>query len=194
MIKKIIIPFLLFQVAFVAAQAKVVDYLGIPGPLKVDNQTYYLSWSSHPTAQYYKHEYLQAIDNVDRYNKMIMIDFLEGDYKIEDVVNQKIATLDNLKKTNPVINYKVYKDKDEYMLDFLISENSKDGKEVLIAERNVYRYKLVTSGNKKGLLLFAISERGYPENMDQFFNSLKANTATLINTVAKYKLPTIKIK
>lgn len=39
-----------------------------------------------------------------------------------------------------------------------------------------------------------MSERGYPENMDSFFNNLKANTSKLIEIVGNYKLPAIEIK
>ncbi|UWX61029.1 hypothetical protein N0B40_01880 [Chryseobacterium oranimense] len=79
-------------------------------------------------------------------------------------------------------------------MDFLVSENSKDGKEILIAERNVYRYKLITNNKTKGVMLFAISERGYEENMEKFFNALKNESSRLIETVGNYKLPDIKTK
>ncbi|WP_333597824.1 hypothetical protein [Chryseobacterium flavum] len=99
-----------------------------------------------------------------------------------------------MKKANPVISYQIHENKGEYILDFLISENSKDNKEVLIAERNIYRYKIISNKKSKGILLFALSERGYPENMDSFFNNLKTNTSKLIETVGNYNLTNIEIK
>lgn len=98
-----------------------------------------------------------------------------------------------MKKTNPVVNYQIFENNGEYILDFLVSENSKDGKEILIAERNIYRYQMIT-GNNKGILLFAVSERGYKENIEAFFNNLKNNSTKMIEAVGTYPLPNIKIK
>ncbi|PTT43755.1 hypothetical protein DBR28_00020, partial [Chryseobacterium sp. HMWF028] len=66
--------------------------------------------------------------------------------------------------------------------------------EILIAERNIYRYKLINNSKNKGVLLFAVSERGYEKNMDAFFNNLKTNSYQLIELVGNYKLPDIEIK
>lgn len=92
------------------------------------------------------------------------------------------------------MNYQILENNNEYILDFLISENSKDNEEILIAERNVYRYKLINKNGNKGVLLFGISERGYQENMDTFFNNLKTDSSKLIEIVGNYKLPDIEIK
>lgn len=173
---------------------KVEEYLGVPGPINIGQKVYNLVWSSHPNDVYFKQEYIESNGNIKRFNSMVLIDFIKGDFNIKDVIDHKMAELDNLKKINPIVNYQILENNDEYILDFLISENSKDGKEVLIAERNIYRYKLITNSKNNGLLLFAVSERGYKENIDQFFKNLKANPSQLIETVGNYKLPDIKIK
>ncbi|WP_343687860.1 hypothetical protein [Chryseobacterium gleum] len=191
---KILILLLTIPLFYVNAQNTVNDYLNISGPIKLNQKEYKLVWSSHPNENYFKQEYISSNENINRYNSMVLIDFVKGDFNIKDVVDQKVAELQEMKKTNPVINYQIFENKEEYILDFLISENSNDGKEILIAERNIYRYKIISNEKNKGVLLFALSERGYPENMDSFFNNLKSNTSKLIEAVGNYKLPDIEIK
>ncbi len=176
------------------AQNKTIDYLSIPGPIKMDNKTYNLVWSSHPNENYYKQEYLSSNEKIEKYNTLTLIEFVKGDFNLKDVVDQKVSELEKMKQSNPVVNYKTYENNGEYIVDFLMSENSKDGKEILIAERNIYRYKLVTFNESKGVLLFAVSERGYKENMAQFFNNLKNNSTHLIEVVGNYKLPAVQLK
>lgn len=176
------------------AQNTTIDYLSIPGPIKMDNKTYNLVWSSHPNENYYKQEYLSSNEKIEKYNTLALIEFVKGDFDLKDIVDQKVSELEKMKQSNPVVNYKTYENKGEYIVDFLMSENSKDGKEILIAERNIYRYKVITVNGSKGVLLFAISERGYKENMDQFFNNLKNNSTHLIEVVGNYKLPDVQLK
>lgn len=191
---KILFLFLIIPIFCLKAQSKVEDYLGIPGPINLGQKVYNLAWSSHPNDTYFKQEYIESKENINKYNSMVLIDFVKGDFNLKEVIDHKIAELEAMKKINPVVNYQILENNGEYILDFLISENSKDGKEILIAERNVYRYKLISNSTNNGLLLFAISQRGYKENIDQFFKALKTNTAKLIETVRTYKLPDIKIK
>lgn len=191
---KILFLFLIIPIFCLKAQDKVQEYLGIPGPINVGQKVYNLAWSSHPNDMYFKQEYIEPKENINKYNSMVLIDFVQGEFKLKEVIDHKIAELEEMKKNNPIVNYRVLEKDEEYILDFLISENSKDGKEILIAERNVYRYKIVTNNKNNGLLLFAISQRGYKENMDQFFKNLKTNSSQLIEAVGNYKIPEIKIK
>lgn len=193
---KILALFFLISLFSLKAQStgKVNDYLNIPGPIKLDQKTYNLVWSSHPNENYFKQEYLNSNEDLKKYTRLVMIDFIKGDYALKDIIDQKVSELQELKKTNPVVNYQILENNEEYILDFIISENSKDGKEILIAERNIYRYKLITENNNKGILLFAVSERGYKENMNVFFNNLKNNSSKLIEIVGNYKLPEIQLK
>jgi len=176
------------------AQDKVNDYLSIPGPVKIDNKIYNLAWSSHPNENYYKQEYLGKSEKIEKYNSLIMIDFVKGNFKIEDVIDQKVSELEKIKQSNPIVNYKTYENNGEYILDFILTENSKDGEVILIAERNVYRYRLIADGKNKGVLLFGVSERGYKENIENFFTNLKDNSSKLIEAVGNYELPNIELK
>lgn len=193
---KILFLLLIIPLFYLHAQNKnkVNDYLSIPGPINLGQKTYHLAWSSHPNDDYFKQEYLGPKEDINKYNNMALIEFLKGNFNLKDIVDQKVNELEEMKKINPVVNYQVLEKNGEYILDFLVSENSQDGKKIQIVERNVYRYKLITNSKNNGLLLFAVSERGYPENLDRFFNDLKANSSQLIEAVGKYKLPSINIK
>ena len=191
---KILILFLIVPLFYIKAQNTVNDYLNVSGPINLNQKEYKLVWSSHPNENYFKQEYLNPKENINQYNSMVLIEFVKGDFTLKDIIDQKVSELQAIKKTNPVVNYQVLENNGEYILDFLLSENSKDGKEILIAERNIYRYKLINRNKNKGVLLFAVSERGYEKNMDAFFDNLKTNSSQLIEIVGNYKIPDIEIK
>jgi hypothetical protein len=191
--KKRLVLFLMFIAQFVMAQNKVEDYLHLGSKYRFDNKDYELVWSSHPASNFYKQEYILPNENVEKYKRLILIDFIEGDLNPKDVLSSLANSLENSKKQNPVINYKVYEKNNEYMIDFIMSENSQDGKEVLILERNVYRYFRINTPKRKGILLFGVSDRAYTKKeMDNMFSVLKNNKFELVNKVAKIEVPKIK--
>ena len=185
--------FLMFIAQFVMAQNKVEDYLHLGSKYRFDNKDYELVWSSHPASNFYKQEYILPNENVEKYKRLILIDFIEGDLNPKDVLSGLANSLENSKKQNPVINYKVYEKNNEYMIDFIMSENSQDGKEVLILERNVYRYFRINTPKRKGVLLFGISDRAYTKKeMDNMFSILKNKKLDLVNKVIQIEVPKIK--
>ena len=191
--KKRLVLFLMFIAQFVMAQNKVEDYLHLGSKYRFDNKDYELVWSSHPASNFYKQEYILPNENVEKYKRLILIDFIEGDLAPKDVLSGLVNSLENSKKQNPVINYKVYEKNNEYLIDFIMSENSQDGKEVLILERNVYRYFRINTSKRKGILLFGVSDRAYTKKeMDNMFSVLKNNKLELVNKVAKIEVPKIK--
>ena len=191
--KKRLVLFLMFIAQFVMAQNKVEDYLHLGSKYRFDNKDYELVWSSHPASNFYKQEYILPNENIEKYKRLILIDFIEGDLDPKDVLSGLANSLENSKKQNPVINYKVYEKNNEYMIDFIMSENSQDGKDVLILERNVYRYFRINTPNRKGILLFGVSDRAYTKKeMDNMFSVLKNNKFELVNKVAKIEVPKIK--
>lgn len=191
--KKRLVLFLMFIAQFVMAQNKVEDYLHLGSKYRFDNKDYELVWSSHPASNFYKQEYILPNENVEKYKRLILIDFIEGDLDPKDVLSGLANSLENSKKQNPVINYKVYEKNNEYMIDFIMSENSQDGKDVLILERNVYRYFRINTPKRKGILLFGVSDRAYTKKeMDNMFSVLKNNKFELVNKVAKIEVPKIK--
>ena len=191
--KKRLVLFLMFIAQFVMAQNKVEDYLHLGSKYRFDNKDYELVWSSHPASNFYKQEYILPNENIEKYKRLILIDFIEGDLDPKDVLSGLANSLENSKKQNPVINYKVYEKNNEYMIDFIMSENSQDGKDVLILERNVYRYFRINTLKRKGILLFGVSDRAYTKKeMDNMFSVLKNNKLELVNKVAKIEVPKIK--
>ena len=191
--KKRLVLFLVFIAQFVMAQNKVEDYLHLGSKYRFDNKDYELVWSSHPASNFYKQEYILPNENVEKYKRLILIDFIEGDLNPKDVLSGLANSLENSKKQNPVINYKVYEKNNDYMIDFIMSENSQDGKEVLILERNVYRYFRINTPKRKGLLIFGVSDRAYTkEEMDNMFLTLENKKYDLVNKVGQIEVPKIK--
>ena len=191
--KRRLILFLMLMVQFFMAQNKVEDYLHLGDKYRFDNKDYKLVWSSHPMDNFYKQEYILSNENVEKYTRMIMIDFLEGDLTPKDAISNFVNNLENSKKQNPIINYQMYEREDEYILDFITSKNSQDGKEVLILERNVYRYFRINTPKRKGVLLFGVSDRAYTKKeMDNMFSVLKNKKLDLVNKVIQIEVPKIK--
>ena len=191
--KRRLVLFLMLMVQFFMAQNKVEDYLHLGDKYRFDNKDYKLVWRSHPASNFYKQEYILPNENVEKYTRMIMIDFLEGDLTPKDAISNFVNNLENSKKQNPIINYQMYEREDEYMLDFIISKNSQDGKEVLILERNVYRYFRINTSKRKGILLFGVSDRAYTKKeMDNMFSVLKNKKLDLVNKVIQIEVPKIK--
>jgi hypothetical protein len=191
--KRKLVLFLMLMVQFFMAQKKVEDYLHLGDKYRFDNKDYKLVWSSHPASNFYKQEYILPNENVEKYTRMIMIDFLEGDLTPKDTISNFVNNLENSKKQNPIINYQMYERENEYMLDFIISKNSQDGKEVLILERNVYRYFRINTPKRKGVLLFGVSDRAYTKKeMDNMFSVLKNKKLDLVNKVIQIEVPKIK--
>lgn len=199
MIKKamiLLIAVILSSSSYGQTKKAVTDYLNLPGPVAFDSKSYNLSWSSHPSANYYKQEYIVSGDNVAKFNTMLMVEVATGDIKIKDVVAAKVEELKKMKESNPIVNYESFDNPKtgEYMIDFLLSQNTPDGKDISIAERNVYRYMPFTDkAGKKGIILFAISTRSYGDKIQPFLVSLKSKKSELVNKVAEYKFPEIKI-
>ena len=191
--KRRLVLFLMLMVQFFMAQNKVEDYLHLGDKYRFDNKDYKLVWSSHPASNFYKQEYILPNENVEKYTRMIMIDFLEGDLTPKDAISNFVNNLENSKKQNPIINYQMYERENEYMLDFIISKNSQDGKEILILERNVYRYFRINTPKRKGVLLFGVSDRAYTKKeMDNMFSILKNKKLDLVNKVIQIEVPKIK--
>jgi hypothetical protein len=171
-----------------------VDRLGIKGPINFNNSVYNLSWSSHPSATYYKQEYLPKGEDANKFKSMVMVEAVTGSIVLKNVVDAKITELKSLGATNHFISYeKFYNDeKNEYLLDFVITQNSPDNKSALIAERNVYRYKKLASNN--GIMLFAISTRSYGADTKAFLAAVKSDRKTLVDKMRAFSLPSVNVQ
>lgn len=192
-ITTVLLSLLLTTFAF-GQTSKPKEYLGVPEQISFDNTSYHLVWTSHPADNYYKQEYIIKGDTIEKFKKLIMLEIITGKTKLKEVVATKIAELKKMKASNPVVNYEVFEKNGEVMLDFLVNENTPDGKYLSIVERNVYRYKSVVDKNgQKGVLLFGVSERAYGDDIDNFFPNLKAHRFDLINLVGAFEIPEITV-
>ena len=191
--KLIVTTFLLFLSIVVNSQ-NVENYLETEKTIKFDNQNYDLVWSSHPNETYYKQEYLTKEQTLEKFKSMVTIDFLKGEFKVKDLVNQKIQELEKAKKSNPIVNFTVLEKDGETIIDFLMSVSSTDGKKLLIVERNIYRYTNIETDNTKGLLLFSVSKRAYENEIGEFFENLKKDKNSLIMKVGNFEIPKVNPK
>jgi hypothetical protein len=174
-----------------SSDSRTKDYLNVPGPLMFDGLPYNLRWSSNPTSNFFIQEYVPKGDNVEHFNKMIVLEAIHDSVGIGDLIANEIKSLTERKKTDLVVNYKLFQNPDstEFILDFIMSEG-KD--ELSLVEWNAYRYKYVSdSSGKRGVLLFGISIRSY-DDIRAFLKSLSQLRSAEITALGKYQVPNVK--
>jgi hypothetical protein len=176
---------------------KTQNLLGVQGPIVFEKTSYNLSWSSHPSATYYKHEYLAKGVNPDQYKEMFMIEFLADEgASPKNMALEKINSTKNRKKIDPYAFAEGLKQDingNDVLINFI--QSNANGKAASIVEWNTYRYiKTITKDGKKGLLLLAISRRGYGKSIPTFLSSIKSRKNTTAAALAKYKIPEITLK
>lgn len=189
-------PFLLFAILSCGKKNNTVkDYLNTGKSISFNNEIFNLAWSSHPSDNYYKQEYLREKDTLEKFNKIILFDVVTGPTPIEEVVASKVKELQKMKESDPMINYDVFEKNDEVMIDFLLSKNIPGREEQNIVERNVYRYKTIKDKNgKDGVLLFGVSERAYGDDIEKFLLFLKDKRFDIPNLASTFVIPEITIK
>ena len=193
-----LIIFITFSAAFLsftpANPDKAEDYLSVGRQLRFDNEDFDLKWSSNPTVNYNKQEYLRSNDNLESFNKMILVEAIEGNLKIKDAINAKVNELNKRKKWDFVANYQIYENKqkkNECIIDFVVSDT------MTIYEWNLYRYQIQKDENNKNyMVLFAYSYREIlNDNNDlrKFFEHIKSNRVDMINKLQEFTIPKVKI-
>lgn len=191
---KILLTSIFLTLSVTGFTQNIENHLQTEEIIKFDSDNYHLAWTTHPNNSYYKQEYLMKGQSLEKYKSMLIIDFLKGDFSIDEVVKVKIEELENAKKNNPIVNYMVYEKNGETILDFLLSANSADGSKLMIVERNVYRYQKIASHKKNGVLVFAISERAYEDDILTFLKALKEEKNDLVIKVGSITVPKINPK
>jgi len=171
-----------------------IDFLSVGEQIEFNGEKYNLEWSSNPSTNYYKQEYLRENDNnLNKYNKMMIIEAIKGDLTIDQAAGAKIQELENWKKENPVVNYQMYDNKNtkEIMIDFVLSDGA------YIYEWNVYRYQKQKNKKDKYMVLYAYSYRdSLNDNNDlkKFFGHVKENRINMITKVGNIELPKVNTK
>lgn len=170
----------------------IIDYLSTGTELSFNSEKYDLAWSSHPNATYFKQEYLQKSDKLEKYEKMIMVEAIKTTLNPENVSQMKINELTNIKKLNPIVNFKQAQvsNQNDKILSFTISGGN-------ILEWNVYRYQQQQIGNENMIILYAYSYRNYAstkEDVTKFLDYVKNNENKTIVTITETKIPKVKVK
>lgn len=164
------------------------DAVGIAGPISYDGTSFALAWTSHPSATYFKQEYLPEGETLEAYGQMFMVDVVTEGATPESAAADMIAGLDRRKAEDPVVNYAMVANDatGELILDFLISDTSSGD---VIVEWNAYRY--VPYGD--GLVLYAISRRGYGDDAAGFIGKLADWRTASIDALASMELPGVTL-
>ena len=172
----------------------VQDYLGMGKEVVFNDKKYILSWSSNPSTNYYKQEYLINANESNPKRSMIITECLDANISLNDAVEYKKNELDKRKKWDFVANYTVYTNedkKDEAIIDFVISDTMTN------YEWNLYRFqKQKGKDNKSRLVLFAYSFKdSLNDNSDLkvFFDNIKNNRVKMINSLQSFKIPVVTI-
>lgn len=173
----------------VSAQA--IDRIGVPGPISFAGTRYSLAWSANPKPNYYKQEYLPAGQTPERYERMLLVELLDGGSNVATAAGAQIRAINARKGSDPLANLDVIENRQrgEVIVDFLIGGRDAQGGE--IAEWNAYRYAPFKSASgRDGVLLFAISHRAYgDEAIKAFLGKLKAFRPGEIQRLASQTLP-----
>lgn len=170
----------------------IIDFLSTGTELNFNNEKYELAWSSHPNATYFKQEYLRKSDKLEKYEKMLIVEAIKTTLNSENVSQMKINELANIKKVNPIVNFKQVQvaNQSDKIISFTISGGN-------ILEWNVYRYQQQQVGNENMIILYAYSYRNYvatKEDVTKFMDYVKNNENKMITTITETKIPKIKIK
>ncbi len=178
-----------------AHAADVVDRLGIPGPLTFDGTSYALAWSARPSPTYFKQEYLPAGQATGSYDRMLIVEVLDGGTTVRSALAAQVRLLNQRKGTDPLVKLDIIQNRQtgEALLDFLISARDAKGGEIV--EWNAYRYvPRKSSDGREGVMLFAISRRAYgSDRIRSFLTELKTARPADIDRLARQSLPSARI-
>ncbi len=171
----------------------VADPLGVPGPIAFDGKEYLLAWSSQPTPDYTKQEYVPAGDSVETYDSMIMVEFIVADLTPLDMAAAQVDVLNERKASDPLVNMDLIQNDQtgEVLLDFIVSSRDQNGQ--TIVEWNAYRYASAeTTDGEMGGLLFAVSHRAYGDDASRaFMTELSALRTEQLQALASAPLPAL---
>lgn len=172
-----------------AQSGKPIDFLGVPGPLEFGGTQYHLAWSSRPSPDYIKQEYVPQGQKPEAFSEMIMLELLITGTGLDKVVKSQTNMLDQRKSSDPVVNYQLFRHSgnNQVILDFLMSD---EGSGTRIVEWNAYRYIPITMGDgRNAVFLFAISRRHYGDDPHDFLIALKAKRRAEIDALAAHPVP-----
>jgi hypothetical protein len=167
------------------------DLFGVPGPISFQGEDYVLAWTSQPSENYVKQEYVPTSQRVETYQDMILVEAVIGALTPMDAAASQISSLEARKGVDPVLNYDLMRNDatGEVLLDFLVSDLEADP---VIVEWNAYRYRALE--DNEGIVLVAISRRGYgEEGATSFMSGLGAMRSEAIAALANLSFPAVSM-
>jgi len=174
-------------------QAQTTDYLGLPGPITLGDDSFALAWSSRPADNYIKQEYLPTGETPDSYSRMVLVETVTGGVEVMDAVRAQTETLTQRKETDPLVNMEVIRNEatGEALLDFIVSSRNEAGEYVV--EWNAYRYAPLAPGEDgPGVMLFGISHRASGNDAAKaFLQELPTLRPARIEALAGAPLPEV---
>lgn len=180
----------LLFISSIKAQSEPTEYLSVGNKIVFYGEEYELKWSSHPSNEYYKQEYLRENDKLPKYEKMLIVEALKGNIPAINVVTGKIKELENWKKRNPIVSYEKFENGEEIVLEFVLSSGN-------IYEWNIYRYKNEKNESGNYLVLYSYSYRNYVSNekeKNEFLNTIRKTKRELVKKVGEIELPKVETK
>lgn len=166
------------------------DRLGVPGPIEISGTRYQLAFADEPQPGYVKQEYLPEGQTLDRFETMVLVEFMEGATVPADVVRPQVQMLEERRAIDPLVNYEIFlaEEGDGIILDFLLSGETEAG--TRIAEWNAYRYVAGENPNgKAGGWLVRISRRGYGKEITPFLGRLRDSRAGDVAALVALGMP-----
>lgn len=166
-----------------------VNHLQTPTSIVFGATTYTLVWSSQPTAEYVKQEYLPKGESVRHFSRMMLIERIEKGSNVKDAVAAQISKIKAQRQKNPapylplISNMLENPKTHEVILEFFMYEKP-------VTEWNAYRYTATPSG--QGVMLVGISHRGYEDEepyLPELTEDLKQHRAQWIDELANMPLP-----
>lgn len=175
-----------------AQSADADDRLGVPGPITFQGKSYALAWSSQPSDNYTKQEYVPDGQTVETYKDMFLIEAVTGALRPADAASAQVEMLKQRKAADPVVNYSILQNQEtgNVVLDFVLSDLQADP---VVVEWNAYRYSPLKDG--KGVALYGISRRAYGEaDAKAMLQGLAKIRDADLSPLALFDVPPVSIK
>lgn len=172
----------------------ITNYIGVSGPLTLDETEFYLAWSQRPSDFYFLQEYLPEGASLEHFGQMLAIHLTVNHQSLEEAVQFKIEELEKRMESDPICTYQVnqIKDTDQYILDCMMSSgyDTPDA----VAEFIIYRYiPYEISDEMFVLFVYAYSQRAYGSDVPDFLAFVDDEYEHLLDSMVQAELPPFQI-
>ncbi|WP_374445007.1 hypothetical protein [Epilithonimonas sp.] len=178
-----------------AVPTEVIDRLNIPGPLKFNENEYFLAWSKQNSATWAQQQYTLRDDDYKNYKELINISYFDKEIDMEMAAKQKVDYVEKLKEKNQdkyaFVGVTESPDGKEMIVDYLITVTPKEGESY--AEYNIDRFKSFDANGKKSFLIFSYSKR-LAGDLKYASRSLSKERSKLMEAVITTAVPPVTYK